>query len=299
MATFSERMGIRPVRDTMQVNTADEALRAALWNALGKHCFPNEHEFIGFGRLAVREVLPDDCALLTKLWTDFLHWPYDELDAWADVRARLKRHFFTCQWYAVLDLVEFVAGVKLDQALLWQKSPANNAFVQQCNRVLKQHNSAYHFIGRQLVCLTDEQETAAIEEALAATGASNHLAPVHEHLKQALTHLSDRQAPDFRASMKESISAVEAIGGLIVGSSKPTLGEVLSKIERQGKLPLHASLKEGFLKLYGYTSDAEGIRHALKDKPTVDYDDAKLLLVECTAFVNWLIAKAAKAGISL
>jgi hypothetical protein len=99
--------------------------------------------------------------------------------------------------------------------------------------------------------------------------------------------------------MKESISAVEAICALIVGDKKATLGQALSVIEKAGTLALHSSLKEGFQRLYGYTSDAEGIRHALKDKPTVDYDDAKLLLVECAAFVNWLIAKASAAGISL
>jgi hypothetical protein len=51
--------------------------------------------------------------------------------------------------------------------------------------------------------------------------------------------------------------------------------------------------------MYGYTSDAQGIRHALMDEPNLSFEDAKFMLVSCSAFVNYLIAKAAKAGISL
>ena len=43
--------------------------------------------------------------------------------------------------------------------------------------------------------------------------------------------------------------------------------------------------------LYGYTSDAEGIRHALSDVPTLDAADAKFMLVTCAAFMTYLIQK--------
>lgn len=61
---------------------------------------------------------------------------------------------------------------------------------------------------------------------------------------------------------------------------------------------MHPALKGSFEKLYGYTSDAEGIRHALLDEPNLDFEDAKFMLVSCSAFVNYLKAKAAKAGIN-
>jgi len=56
---------------------------------------------------------------------------------------------------------------------------------------------------------------------------------------------------------------------------------------------LHNALKTGFSAIYGYTSDAEGIRHALLDKSDLKFDDAKFMLVACTAFVNYLIGKTA------
>jgi len=60
------------------------------------------------------------------------------------------------------------------------------------------------------------------------------------------------------------------------------------------------SLKRAFDSLYGYTSSAEGIRHALlDDKSTLSFEDAKFMLVSCSAFVNYLISKTEKAGIKL
>ncbi|MCJ7614296.1 hypothetical protein MUO71_06000, partial [Candidatus Bathyarchaeota archaeon] len=65
------------------------------------------------------------------------------------------------------------------------------------------------------------------------------------------------------------------------------------------KIGLHGALKQSFIKLYAYTSDAEGIRHALMDAPTLSSEDAKFMLVSCSAFVNYLTAKAEKAKIEL
>jgi hypothetical protein len=44
--------------------------------------------------------------------------------------------------------------------------------------------------------------------------------------------------------------------------------------------------------MYGSTSDAQGIRHALREEPTLDSDDARFMLVSCSAFVNYLKTKA-------
>jgi hypothetical protein len=46
--------------------------------------------------------------------------------------------------------------------------------------------------------------------------------------------------------------------------------------------------------LYGYTSDTHGIRHALKDDSQPNAEDAKFMLVSCSAFVNYLVEKAQK-----
>jgi hypothetical protein len=118
------------------------------------------------------------------------------------------------------------------------------------------------------------------------------------HIKKSVELFSDRESPDCPNSVKEAISAVEATCELITGLEHATLGKALKKLEVKG-LALHSALQKSFSSLYGYTSDAEGIRHALLDEPTLDFDDAKYMLVSCSAFVNYLIAKASKAGVIL
>ena len=54
---------------------------------------------------------------------------------------------------------------------------------------------------------------------------------------------------------------------------------------------MHPALKLAFKKLYGYTNDKDGIRHSLMDKDTIDFEDAKYMIVSCSAFVNYVIAK--------
>jgi hypothetical protein len=58
-------------------------------------------------------------------------------------------------------------------------------------------------------------------------------------------------------------------------------------------------MKSGFGSLYGYTSDSQGIRHALldKDAPDVDEADALFMIGACAAFVSYLVNKGRAAGL--
>jgi hypothetical protein len=107
---------------------------------------------------------------------------------------------------------------------------------------------------------------------------------VREHIQAALAFMSDRTSPDFRNSIKESISAIEAIVRMKTGESAVGMSSTLKKLPH-----LHPALREAMSKLYGYTSDANGIRHALMDGPsTTSYEDAKFMLVVCSAFASYL-----------
>jgi hypothetical protein len=60
---------------------------------------------------------------------------------------------------------------------------------------------------------------------------------------------------------------------------------------------MHGALKSAFNKLYGYTSDEDGIRHAILEESNVGFDEAKYMIVVCSAFVNYLTAKASAHGL--
>ena len=55
------------------------------------------------------------------------------------------------------------------------------------------------------------------------------------------------------------------------------------------KSEIHPALKTAFEKLYGYTSDANGIRHANGiGEGNSTFAEAKYMLISCSAFINYL-----------
>ena len=115
---------------------------------------------------------------------------------------------------------------------------------------------------------------------------------VNNHFEKALSFYSDRKNPDYKNSIKESISAVESMCCIICGK-KVELGKALGKLEKNG-IYIHGAMKNGFQALYGYASDESGIRHGGIEDKEVTEEDAKFMLVTCSAFVNYLKVKFEK-----
>lgn len=156
---------------------------------------------------------------------------------------------------------------------------------EQFNNVFEQEYIGYRFVKDKITTITDENEIESINEAIC-----NEYKAVNEHLEKSLEKLSDRDKPDYENSIKESICAVEAICEIITDSKggQATLGNMLKKLEESG-VNIHGALKEAFNKLYGYTSDSKGIRHAGDiGGPNATFEEAKFMLVSCSAFINYL-----------
>lgn len=265
----------------MQIDNMDNDLRVGLWNALDIHYL----QTTGSGWLKEHKNL---YSLFFNLWLDYFKKPFDTIPTYyEDARKEVKEYFFSFKWFEVYDFIQFVVGNYSIQGI-------NEKFTNYCNYILEREVSGWRFIGGEIAPITSEEEISEIEEALEST---DSLKPVTIHLKTALDFLSDKQSPDYRNSIKESISAVEAICRIITGNNKATLGKALRVIK--DKMPLHLALEQAFCKLYGYTSDADGIRHSLLDESQLDFEDAKFMLVSCSAFINYLKLKASKAGIKL
>ncbi|MBL7963648.1 MAG: hypothetical protein JNM31_07360 [Flavobacteriales bacterium] len=281
MATFSERIGLKPVRSVIQRESADEPLRNALWNIITMLYWNRAHKFIEHDQSGVG-------TLLVRFWCWHLNRRYDEMDDYAPTTVGvIKKIFIEGPWNEMFDILEFIPGNHQDS-----KNPHethwNPMFIKRCNEILEQYMSAYRFVDGEIVEITSENEIVAIEGALSAS--RSQYAPVHEHLRRALELLSDREARDYRNSIKESISAVESLACLIAEKPKATLNDALDEIEK--KHALHGALKKSFSNLYGYTSDEGGVRHKLLDEAALSLEDATFMLVSCSAFVSYLIAKA-------
>jgi hypothetical protein len=280
---FSQRKGLKPVRSLAQKDSIDEDLRYGLWDAFHVNLWKKLEYHTYHNRFPQSNLWP----LFERYWHGYFKRPLDNLpETFHAAHEVVRQYFFQCEWHEIYDFIEFTAAA----------APDNLAadFSDFCNCVLERELSAYRLIDGRMVEITAEQEIASVEEALKST---EKLKGVHAHLTAALALLSDRKKPDFRNSIKESISAVEAVAQLLTGDSKATLGAALKVLET--KSSMHGALKASLSSLYGYTSDAGGIRHAMLDESTLKFNDAKFMLVACTAFVNYLVGKAAEEGVRL
>jgi hypothetical protein len=155
------------------------------------------------------------------------------------------------------------------------------------NAFFQREYIGYRFVGNIITSISDENEVESINDAIAVSDTA-----VRAHLLKANFLLADREKPDYENSIKESISAVEAFCEIKTGirGKEATLGKMLKKLEDSG-IEIHSALKSAFNILYGYTSDANGIRHAGDIGGAAStFEEAKFMLVSCCAFINYLTA---------
>jgi hypothetical protein len=280
MKRFSERIGKRESRVEIQMDGMDDALRNGLWNIIRFH-FLNPLQYNHWLRDSSFKVF------VVEIWHSFLKENVDKIPATTDsICYGLKVKYFKWNYLDVYDFIEFIAN--------HNRSIDTREFTNACNIVLKRELSGYRFINLNLSPITNEEEISEIERAISISS-DNNIIGSSIHLTEALRKISDRNSPDYRNSIKESISAVESICQQIIGDPNAELGKALKKLK--DVLSIHTALEQGFSKIYGYTSDGDGIRHALMEEPDLDQEDAIYMLVSCSAFVNYLIVKANKAGI--
>lgn len=277
---FSQRQGFKPTKQIIQLSDIDDDLRNGLWNALTLFYWESIDQPVLITRDRFNGVSEHHMLIFLKImWHSYFKKPIDTLGIqWDTIYKFIRNYFFTCPWFDVYDFIEFVASRD-------QSQPNSEKFVDLCNSILEKEMSGYRFIDGIITPITHQEEIESIEQAIQNSD-KFHGASIH--LKTALGLLSDRKAPDYRNSIKESISAVEAICAIICDDQSASLGKALKIIETKSKIELHSALKASFDKLYGYMSDADGIRHAMLDESDLKFEDAKFMLVTCSAFVNYL-----------
>lgn len=281
MATFSERHGYTEMRSLIQRADLDSETRTQIWNVL----------------TAVREQYATYLSTNTsqknatqQLWVWYFKGARDEFPGEARVWGKCKQHILTEPWTDVFDLLEafvsYMKSTEVDQAV----GLAGQA-VSAWNKMFEMYLVAYRFIGDEITPVDSNAEAEAVSAALNDSGP---FAGARHSLDRAVELLADRETPDYPNSIKESISAVEAVVKKVTGEG--TLGAGLSKLESAG-LTIHPALKVAWSKMYGWASDANGIRHAGIDPADADQALAKYMLVTCSAFVSYLIEEGRKVNL--
>ncbi len=266
MRSFSERYGYVIVSDALIFEKITPEIKTAIYNCYKMYIYP--HHVDGTYRTVQKEVC-----------THFLNYvledrSYDYISIFL-----LKGNY---EWFKYLDLLEFILAV-----LIKKNITIANEFAKELNKDFERLNYGYRIINYLVTPITSKEEINCIEEAIDSSKDN-----IKEHLNSALKHLADKEKPNFRNSIKESISAVGVLCREMTGEND--LGRALFVLEKkQGKL--HPQLKATFDNLYKYVNEKQsGIRHELMDEsgtyvPT--YHEAKFMLVTCSAFINYLNGK--------
>ena len=224
------------------------------------------------------------------LWVHHFHFARDAFPGITNVWAHVKSLVIDGRWNEVFDLLESMVH-HLGRSFTGRMSTVDTGIVNALNDTFEHCLVGYRFIAKQITPVDSEAEANAIVEAMTSV---DKLEGARHSLNRAIELLADRQSPDYANSIKESISAVEAVVMKVTGEG--TLGAGLKRLEGAG-LTIHPALREAWSKMYGWASDADGIRHAGIHAADADQSIAKYVLISSSAFVSYLVEVGRKSSL--
>lgn len=276
---FSERQGFKDHNDFIQTDSMDESLRNSLWNIIVTTYYDSEYNY--FEKLTNYVAFHFRKSIMDEI-------PFSDYEK----REWLKKYYYNLEWFEVYDLIEFLVS---NHSLITEDSDyETEELINLWNVILERENSGFRFIAGVLTPITNKTEITEVNKTLELT-LSLKLQGPHNHIKTAIDLLGKKPNPDYRNSIKESISAIESICKIISQENSQGLAGALKVLSE--KVNIHGALSKAFLNLYGYTSNADGIRHSLLEESKVGFDEAKYMLVSCSAFMNYLISKSIEAKV--
>jgi hypothetical protein len=274
--TFAQRVGAEPLPAQLRPDQVSKGLRAALWGEVFMRiaaCAP--HGYVN------REPWR---SILFRKHVEFDQGMADDFTQnWQGQQTVLSNLFRAGQYHHVYGCIEFF--------LMDEDCPHDLS--GRISNIFEKHQAPYQIIDQQyLMPIASGEQGKLVAHALEALR-KTPMAASSAHLKHSIEFLNKGQ---WAKSISESIHAVESVARKIEPSAN-TLDPALKKLAP--KIKMHPALKDAFGKLYGYTSDEQGIRHALIDQPTaaVDRDDAIFMLTACAAFSSYLVNKATTAAL--
>lgn len=275
MDNFSQRMGLTSLVP-IQKESINESLRNGAWTVIYELLVNDiESSLTGYEPPQWRGKA---VGYIRSIWIDFFKLAADSI-SWNpnDDMAFLRQRFYKFKWNEFYDFIEFFAHLVDDYN--------RRSLIETFNTLFQRENSAYQFVNERVVEVVSSNEIASIEAT------KNLPDQTFEHIKKSSQFLFDRVNPDYRNSVKESVSAVESFMRIITNSDKP-LGDILrtKNLDMIESHPaLMSAIKEFITKIYGYSSDESGVRHSLKENHRdVTRDEAIFILVSVSAVMNYM-----------
>lgn len=277
--TFSQAHGYEPLPQPMKLEEISKEARAKLWACLYSEAIS------GDGILTLLDYSWK--SILMDLHVNFFHLPVDDFgDGIRSIREVYKPF--------ILKLLPFNRLFDLLQEIMRHRS-CPKSFIKDVARIFGECRLAYVVNTQKPVTIlpaATEQEGQALHAAMKQLRADGLLA-AETHLRKASECINRGAWSD---SIRESIHAVESVARKLDPGASKTLGPALAALERQGSL--HPALKQAFAKLYGYSSNEQGIRHALmvETESPAGMDEAVFMIGACAAFASFLSRKQPAGG---
>jgi hypothetical protein len=270
---FSQRTGLEPIPPQLKLGEVSTELRRLLHYYISleidRESYPTGYSVVFADKW--RRVAKDLHVVFFKQPVDTFNYSVHENEQ------RLNNHIKRAGIGDLFNLVEFL--VRHPGCSSEMKGEVADAFVTA--------RAAYRvFDNKCIAAIGTDEQAAAYECAIADAEADNAIAA----RKQLIAAGVALRNSDWATSVRESIHAVEAMA-VQLAPGTDTLGAALKVLEQRGHL--HGGLKAAFGSLYGYSSDEEGVRHALVfgNDAQVDEADALFMLGACASFVSYMLAR--------
>lgn len=269
--TFSQANGFEEIPGPLKLEELPKEARTHIWNVFYIAIAPYEQNYV---------ISAPWEEIFRFIHIHFHNRPLDEWNPRVDlVKADYRDCIETLPFNKVFDLIQFVM----------RHPECPSEFIDEIKQAFAFSRLAYIIDDSPpptiLPAVTREEGVALLEslKTLQIAGLNGGA----EHLRKASGCIN---RGDWAGSVRESIHAVESVARILASEAK-TLEPALKSIEKNRAL--HPALKSAFNKLYGFTSDEQGIRHALLngDGPDVGMDEAIFMLGACASFASYLWRK--------
>ena len=277
--SFSQREGKAPLPEPMRLDYLPTDFRNQVWRVMDSMISRQSETKGPYRHYTARSIMR---RIISEYTLSILHQPHDSMQHNPDNhRILLRGKILEGKCHEVLSLIEFILkyggfeDLNKDLRLAFWNVPI--AYTIQTINGLP-----------TIVPRYSEESGAATDQAIKVIE-DKGLAGAKAHLRKAADAINQKQYAD---AIRESIHTVESVARRITPDTR-ALKPALDSLERKGVLK-HPALKTAFDKLYGYTSDEEGIRHSLlsQEKADVDLDDAIFMFAACAAFAAYLINRS-------
>ena len=215
---FSDRNKLININKSIQTKNFDEMTRNAIFNLIANILkivgrSSREQDFIEY---IYTNVFNKRISEIPRIYG---YTDYSLSKTLSDIEEVIKFN----SYHEILTLIEAIV-------FIYKELISNSKNLQdEFNNMFEYNCVGYRFINGQISPITDKNEIDAIKDAANCQG---KFVNASKHIQNALEYLSDRENKDYKASVHESISAIEATVNTILGT-KETLNKALKEFEKK------------------------------------------------------------------